>query len=371
MKRFVPLVALTACALLPFAGSAAEKGKGENVLDTLLKEAHFDFKYSDLTIAQLTAEASHGNAQRQFELGMRYMSGRDVPQSYQDAIRWFKTAADQRCTPALIQLGKCYENGWGVTKDAKKAVANYRKAANLGDANGQVALGQCFLKGIGLKKNPKQAVLWFHKAANQGSMQGQTMLAGCYESGTGVPQNYQKAMAWYTLAANRFDDDPKNKERSVKARWKKENEQDSGADGKEKNEKELREWWFKWRNTIYDLGVANRGYLPAQNRLGELYSEGTVTKPNLPEAAFWFFAAAIRGNAPAQNRLGECFRDGTGVLEKKQVALLWFRLAAEKGNKEAQANLQDLESKIADEKRKAAEEAAKKKKAAESGAAAE
>lgn len=151
MKRLIPLIVLTACMLSPATGSAAaDNGLG----DLGLNYANADSKNSNLTIDQLTAAASKGKAQMQYELGMRYISGNGVPQNYQDAIRWLRKAADQRCAPALNRLGVCYEKGLGVPKNPKTAVSFYRKAANLGDADSQISIATCYLNGSGLKKIP-------------------------------------------------------------------------------------------------------------------------------------------------------------------------------------------------------------------------
>ena len=151
MKKSIPLIVLTICILSSATGSAA----ADNSLgDFGPNYANADPKNSNLTIDQLTAAASKGKAQMQYELGMRYISGNGVPQNYQDAIRWLRKAADQRCAPALNRLGVCYEKGLGVPKNPKTAVSFYRKAANLGDADSQISIATCYLNGSGLKKIP-------------------------------------------------------------------------------------------------------------------------------------------------------------------------------------------------------------------------
>ena len=50
----------------------------------------------------------------------------------EQAVRWFRAAADQGSARALCLLGDCLLDGTGVPKDRKKAMDCYRQAADLG-----------------------------------------------------------------------------------------------------------------------------------------------------------------------------------------------------------------------------------------------
>ena len=49
--------------------------------------------------AETKALAEQGNAQAQFNLGVMYEAGRSAPQSYVEALKWFRKAAEQRAVP--------------------------------------------------------------------------------------------------------------------------------------------------------------------------------------------------------------------------------------------------------------------------------
>ena len=61
-----------------------------------------------------------------------------------------------------------YREGKGVAKDGNQAVYWYRKAADQGDEDGQYGLGLMYEDGKGVAKDYKQAVYWYRKAADQG-----------------------------------------------------------------------------------------------------------------------------------------------------------------------------------------------------------
>jgi TPR repeat protein len=70
-----------------------------------------------------------GNAQAQYMLGMMYEDGQGVSRDYQQAMLWFRIAADQGYPPAQRGIGFLYSNGLGVTQDYNQALSWYRKAA--------------------------------------------------------------------------------------------------------------------------------------------------------------------------------------------------------------------------------------------------
>lgn len=56
-----------------------------------------------------------------------------------------------------------------MAKDLQQAVYWYKKAANQGYANAQYNLGALYANGDGVAKDVNQARFWWNKAANQTS----------------------------------------------------------------------------------------------------------------------------------------------------------------------------------------------------------
>ncbi len=66
-----------------------------------------------------------------------YDEGKGVAQDNNQALRWYRKAADQGHTSAQYNLGVMYREGKGVAQDDKQAARWYRKAADQGDADAQ------------------------------------------------------------------------------------------------------------------------------------------------------------------------------------------------------------------------------------------
>jgi TPR repeat protein len=93
------------------------------------------------------------------------------------------------------------KKGWGVTQDHDEAVKWYRRAADQGDANPQVNLGVMYDNGEGVTQDYAEALKWYRKAAEQGNATGQYNLGVMYHDGKGVAQDLIQAHKWFSLSA--------------------------------------------------------------------------------------------------------------------------------------------------------------------------
>ena len=100
-----------------------------------------------LALDEVRAPAEQGDAEAQFNLGVRYDNGRGVRQDDSEAVRWYRLAADQGHAVAQFNLGVMYANGRGVPQDDTEAVLWYRLAADRGDADAQNNLGVMYQTG--------------------------------------------------------------------------------------------------------------------------------------------------------------------------------------------------------------------------------
>ena len=66
------------------------------------------------------------------DLGYMHRQGWGVPQSYSEALRWFRDAAEKYDSYAEYNMGQMYENGWGVEKDLDEAIRWFRRSAARG-----------------------------------------------------------------------------------------------------------------------------------------------------------------------------------------------------------------------------------------------
>ena len=69
---------------------------------------------------------------------------------------------------AQYNLTRCYHNGKGVGKDLTEAVRLYKSPADQGDADAQYNLAICYKNGKGVGKDLEQAKKYFSLAAERG-----------------------------------------------------------------------------------------------------------------------------------------------------------------------------------------------------------
>lgn len=108
--------------------------------------------------------------------GLAYFYGRGVKQDYNEAVKWFRKAADQGCSDAYNNLGLAYYYGNGVQQDYNEAFKWFIKAADQGLPYAQSNVGLCYEYGYGVSKNFSLAESYYRKAADQGNKDAMTAL---------------------------------------------------------------------------------------------------------------------------------------------------------------------------------------------------
>jgi len=109
-----------------------------------------------------------------------------------------------------------------VDEDYQQAVYWYKKAAEQGDTRAQLNLAVMFKFGIGVIEDFSQSVLWYKKAAEQGDTKAQLNLAEMYASGEGVPENFVLAYKWANLASAHGRDKAKALKNEIRKRMTRE-----------------------------------------------------------------------------------------------------------------------------------------------------
>ena len=131
-------------------------------------------------LSSLEKQASSGDSEAQYTLGLNYLYGRNYfTQNTQLALQWLTKAADNQVTEAQIELGNLYFNGTEVERDYEQAAYWLEFAASSGDPDAQYLLGRLFQKGWGVARDKSVAVMWYRRAANQGHREARKRLGGC------------------------------------------------------------------------------------------------------------------------------------------------------------------------------------------------
>ena len=217
----------------------------------------------------LILRATQGDAAAQTLLARRYFKGDGVEEDREQAVIWYKKAAEQGYAAAQYGLGKSYLWGYGVEKDDAEGFDWYKKAAEQGHAAAQHSLGQCYLCGWGVWEDIERGVYWCKKAAEQGDIVAQKELGMIYFNGEKVKEDLKQAAYWFEKAAKQDDAE-------------------------------------------------------AQVLLAESYQEGTGVEQDLKQAAYWFEKAAKQDNQFAQKELGIMYANGDGVEQNFEQAAYWL-----------------------------------------------
>ena len=238
-------------------------------------------------------------------------------------------------------------------KDYNEALKWYRKAANQGFAQGQYKLGYMYDWGYGVKKNDKEALKWFLKAADQGHADAMNSIGLHYEHGWSVIQNYQIAKEWFQKAINRNPNNWSAKENLTNL--EKRIAEQSGIKNYDISAEEAYKKGVECENKIdyitafvYYLTAAEQEHINAQIKIGEMYRSGNGVTKDYAEALKWYRKAADQGDVWAMNNIGVLYEYD---LQNYQTAKEWYQKALNKDPNYtlAKNNLARVEKKIGEQ----------------------
>jgi hypothetical protein len=120
------------------------------------------YAQTDYDVARLTPLAEKGDATAQFQLGLHYYkgSGRREPPDYDQALKWFRLAADQGNAQAQDHVGLMYYLGKGVPRDYSEAARWYQLAAQAGNEHAQRQLAEMYSEGLGVPRDTQESKKW-------------------------------------------------------------------------------------------------------------------------------------------------------------------------------------------------------------------
>jgi uncharacterized protein len=129
-----------------------------------------------------------------------YEKGDDLPQNYQQTLRWLRKAAEMDAG-AKVVLAEHLVNGPKAMQNPAEAFQMCSDAAK-DSAVGQYCLGTLYLNGLGVAQDPTSAVKWYKKAADWRYPPAMLALADLYETGKGTPVDRPEAFMLLWFAAN-------------------------------------------------------------------------------------------------------------------------------------------------------------------------
>ena len=157
-------------------------------------------------VKQIMEKAKQGDAGSQQLLGDCYHYGtRGLPHDDEQALYWYRKAADQGFAEGQVSVGLCYKDGNAVSQNYGEAMKWFRKAAGQSYPHGFVNIGLLYKEGLGVNKDAKEAVRWFRMATDKGNAYGYRCLGVCYLNGEGVPRDYDQALDCFRKGADKGD----------------------------------------------------------------------------------------------------------------------------------------------------------------------
>jgi TPR repeat protein len=209
--------------------------------------------------------------------------------------------------------------------DFEQAVHWYRIAAEAGDADGQYNLGDMYEHGNGVEYDLEEAMKWYGAAALQQHPEAE--------------ERFQELDDLEELKAKQAEEEEEQayeKQRYLEAlRYADGHSVKMGA-------AEVVEAY---------RAMAERGNLDAQVALASMLFYGRIERRNVEsirwykngrpvqderEGIKWYCAAATQGHLASQKQLGDIFFEGEAVSKDYEESLKWFLLAAKQGDAYAQ-----------------------------------
>ena len=269
-----------------------------------------------IKFTQELEKASQGDRYAQLEVGYKYHFGRGVEIDYEEAMKWYRKAADQGLVRAKYRIGVMYEYGRSVLKDEAEAFKWFQLAAREKDMPAINSIGDAYRYGQGVEKDYVQAAQWYRKGVALDHNDCINDLAYLHSTGKGVKQDDAKSLDLYLKTASKGN---------AVGQYNVAYQYAHGLGTKTNNEEAAR-WYIK---------AAKQGHKQAQYFLGRLYESGTGVERDAVEAAKWSRLSAEQGYPPAQYSLGRAYLLGLGLPQNLPEAINWMEKSGENGFSQA------------------------------------
>jgi TPR repeat protein len=258
------------------------------------------------------------DAEKQYHLANRYLSGKNLYKDASRAAYWYEQAAQQNHPEAQYQLGELYKHGKGVTASVAKAKFWLNEAASAGISAAEISLRD--LSGIELSSNADVMKTSMPMAAHSTEKEPDINNPVSYRNEQTKPS---------TENATENQPQPLQNEPNMQANAGMISVLGQGDPTTKDVNNEIKAL----------IEAANNNELDAQVTLAEMYRKGRGVERDLITAAQWYEKAASEGDAEAQFNLGDMYKQGVGVEKNNALAIKWLRKAANQGHKAAKRRL--------------------------------
>ena len=196
-------LALAAALTILALPLAAEEAPGFDQLDILgARAALLDGRVDD-AIAVLKPAAEAGDPRAQAFYGSIFDFGDTGEFDAEEALRWYRLAADQGYPQALYFSGNLHRYGTeGFEADPSKSIEWYERAIALdyGPAFGE--LGDLLVSGDGVPADEAAALVYLRRGADLGDILSSAALGRAYLAGRGVGKDEAEARRYLLMGAS-------------------------------------------------------------------------------------------------------------------------------------------------------------------------
>lgn len=197
-------------------GMSYERGEGIKLTDRSLLQISNEIKSKELLADLATLkdktyadEATFLNELKRtlgeteaslFRKNILKYAEQEIQQNHEEAVFWYRSAAEAGHSDAQANLAKMYYHGRGIEKNNQKAFSWAESSAKQGNPKGLFLLGWMYRRGEGIKADDQRAAELYFQAADQGFIGAQNNLGAMYEYGQGIGRDTVKALLWYAAA---------------------------------------------------------------------------------------------------------------------------------------------------------------------------
>ncbi|MCP0914096.1 MULTISPECIES: tetratricopeptide repeat protein [Legionella] len=231
-----------------------------------------------------------------------------VENNPEQALSWFKKAAEGNDVQAQMYCAAAYLFGIGTNKNSNLAKKYYIDAAKNGNSIAEYTLAEHFLQSRH-GNDKKLGLIWLNKAVEKGNPQAQLKLGELYAEGKLVPKDLDKSSQLINQAIAQDYVDAIYEAGKIA-----EEQKDLNA---------AKDWYAKG---------AFKNYLPAQVALAQLYLRTDSPLYNPHTGYLWVLKAAQHDSAEAQHLLAKLYQEGKVIAKDEVLGKEWEQkaLATEK-----------------------------------------
>ena len=225
------------------------------------------------------------------------------------AIRIYEYCAGRGHAPSQAALGMCYLTGQVVPESYQKAVKLFQLAANQSDTDGLTYLGQVTLEGVGIRQDTEKGLDLLMRASAQSGGEAAYDLARYYRFET---EDLAKAVEYCQLAVRRGHDP-------------------AGSYTRHLGEPSFDSHSWHWGPAFCE-GRITFGWCYDDLQIGYCYETGRGVPVDPKKAATFYFNALSDDYTrhSAQYRLALLYERGVGVKKDLVKAVRFYNLASQK-----------------------------------------